>query len=73
MGKIMLGRLNHVAIAVKDAEKAAKIYGAAFAAEISAAVPLPTPAARRACWRPSHSSTCAARCCNCCTRDSPKS
>ncbi|HEX7792435.1 MAG TPA: methylmalonyl-CoA epimerase, partial [Afipia sp.] len=23
----MLGRLNHVAIAVKDAEKAAKIYG----------------------------------------------
>ena len=30
----MLGRLNHVAIAVKDAEKAAKIYGAAFGAEI---------------------------------------
>ena len=37
----MLGRLNHVAIAVKDAEKAAKIYGAAFDADISAAVPLP--------------------------------
>ena len=37
----MLGRLNHVAIAVKDAAKAAKIYGAAFNAEISAAVPLP--------------------------------
>src|SRR5438874_1292024 len=37
----MLGRLNHVAIAVRDAEKAAKIYGAAFNAEISAAVPLP--------------------------------
>src|ERR1700754_4010544 len=37
----MLGRLNHVAIAVKDAEKAAKIYGTAFGAEISAAVPLP--------------------------------
>ncbi len=37
----MLGRLNHVAIAVKDAEKAARIYGAAFGAEISAAVPLP--------------------------------
>jgi methylmalonyl-CoA/ethylmalonyl-CoA epimerase len=37
----MLGRLNHVAIAVRDAEKAAKIYGAAFGAEISAAVPLP--------------------------------
>ena len=37
----MLGRLNHVAIAVKDAEKAARIYGAAFGAEISQAVPLP--------------------------------
>src|SRR5437868_13998037 len=37
----MLGRLNHVAIAVRDAEKAAKIYGAAFNAEISPAVPLP--------------------------------
>ena len=34
----MLGRLNHVAIAVKDAEKAAKIYGAAFGAEISARI-----------------------------------
>jgi methylmalonyl-CoA/ethylmalonyl-CoA epimerase len=37
----MLGRLNHVAIAVADAKKAAKIYGTAFGAEISAAVPLP--------------------------------
>ncbi len=37
----MFGRLNHVAIAVKDAEKAAKIYGSAFGAEISGAVPLP--------------------------------
>ncbi len=37
----MLGRLNHVAIAVKDAEQAARIYGAAFGADISAAVPLP--------------------------------
>jgi methylmalonyl-CoA/ethylmalonyl-CoA epimerase len=37
----MLGRLNHVAIAVADAEKAARIYGTAFGAEISAAVPLP--------------------------------
>ncbi len=36
----MLGRLNHVAIAVKDAEKAAKIYGTAFGAEISDAVAL---------------------------------
>jgi len=37
----MLGRLNHVAIATKDAVKAAKIYGAAFGAVISEAVPLP--------------------------------
>ena len=37
----MLGRLNHVAIAVRDAEEAAKLYGAAFGAEISKAVPLP--------------------------------
>ena len=37
----MLGRLNHVAIAVKNAEKAARIYGTAFGADISAAVPLP--------------------------------
>jgi methylmalonyl-CoA/ethylmalonyl-CoA epimerase len=41
MEREMLGRLNHVAIAVKDAEKAAKIYGAAFGAEISKALPLP--------------------------------
>ena len=37
----MLGRLNHVAIAVRDARQAAKIYGTAFNAEISDAVPLP--------------------------------
>jgi methylmalonyl-CoA/ethylmalonyl-CoA epimerase len=37
----MLGRLNHVAIAVRDARSAAKIYGTAFGAEISDAVPLP--------------------------------
>src|SRR6478735_1726004 len=37
----MLGRLNHVAIATKDAVKAARIYGAAFGAQISEAVPLP--------------------------------
>jgi len=36
----MLGRLNHVAIAVRDAKQAAKIYGVAFGAEISDAVPL---------------------------------
>ena len=37
----MLGRLNHVAIATRDAVKSAKIYGAAFGAQISEAVPLP--------------------------------
>ena len=37
----MLGRLNHVAIAVKDARKAARIYGAVFGAQISDAVQLP--------------------------------
>lgn len=37
----MLGRLNHVAIATRDAVKAAKIYGAAFGAHISEAVALP--------------------------------
>jgi methylmalonyl-CoA/ethylmalonyl-CoA epimerase len=41
MEDAMLGRLNHVAIAVKDAEKAAKIYAGAFGADVSAAVPLP--------------------------------
>ena len=30
--KNMLGRLNHVAIATKDAVKSARIYGAAFGA-----------------------------------------
>ena len=40
----MLGRLNHVAIAVRDAEKAAKIYGAAFGAEISARCRCPSMA-----------------------------
>src|SRR6516225_5128050 len=37
----MQGRLNHVAIATRDAIKSAKIYGAAFGAQISEAVPLP--------------------------------
>ncbi|APG11586.1 methylmalonyl-CoA/ethylmalonyl-CoA epimerase [Bradyrhizobium elkanii] len=37
----MLGRLNHVAIATKDAVKSAKIYGTAFGAQISEAVALP--------------------------------
>jgi methylmalonyl-CoA/ethylmalonyl-CoA epimerase len=36
----MIGRLNHVAIAVPDALKAAEIYRAC-GAEVSAAVPLP--------------------------------
>jgi methylmalonyl-CoA/ethylmalonyl-CoA epimerase len=37
----MLGRLNHVAIAVRDAKAAARIYGTAFGAAVSDAVPLP--------------------------------
>ena len=37
----MLGRLNHVAIAVKDAEKAARIYGGCLRRGDLGAVPLP--------------------------------
>jgi methylmalonyl-CoA/ethylmalonyl-CoA epimerase len=37
----MIGRLNHVAIAVRDAVKAARIYREAFGAEVSAPMPLP--------------------------------
>lgn len=39
--EVIPGSLNHVAIAVKDAAKAARIYGAAFGAKISKPVPLP--------------------------------
>ena len=37
----MIGRLNHVAIAVRDAGKAAAIYHDVLGAEVSAAVPQP--------------------------------
>ncbi len=37
----MIGRLNHVAIAVPDLENAAKIYRGTLGAEVSAPVPLP--------------------------------
>ena len=37
----MSGRLNHVAIATKDAVAAARIYGAAFGVEISPPLALP--------------------------------
>ena len=37
----MIGRLNHVAIAVPDAVKAADIYRGAFGCEVSAATSLP--------------------------------
>jgi methylmalonyl-CoA/ethylmalonyl-CoA epimerase len=37
----MIGRLNHVAIAVHDIDKAARIYRDTLAAEVSAKVPLP--------------------------------
>lgn len=38
----MIGRLNHVAIAVRDIAKAAEVYRTALGAQVSAAVPLPS-------------------------------
>jgi methylmalonyl-CoA/ethylmalonyl-CoA epimerase len=37
----LIGRLNHVAIAVRDLDKAASIYREVLGAEVSAAVPQP--------------------------------
>ena len=37
----MIGRLNHVAIAVRDIAKAAKVYRDTLGAEVSAVVPQP--------------------------------
>jgi methylmalonyl-CoA/ethylmalonyl-CoA epimerase len=37
----MIGRLNHVAIAVRDAAKAAEVYRKTLGASVSAAVPQP--------------------------------
>jgi methylmalonyl-CoA/ethylmalonyl-CoA epimerase len=37
----MIGRLNHVAIAVPDIEKAAAVYRDTLAAEVSGKIPLP--------------------------------
>src|SRR5712664_4593470 len=37
----MIGRLNHVAIAVRDIAKAAEVYRNTLGAEVSAAVPQP--------------------------------
>ena len=37
----MIGRLNHVAIAVRDIAKAAEVYRLTLGAEVSAAVPQP--------------------------------
>ena len=37
----MIGRLNHVAIAVRDIAKAAEVYRQTLGAEVSAAVPQP--------------------------------
>lgn len=37
----MIGRLNHVAIAVRDLAKAAEVYRRTLGATVSAAVPLP--------------------------------
>lgn len=38
----MIGRLNHVAIAVKDLASATRLYQATLGADVSAAVPQPT-------------------------------
>ncbi len=38
----MIGRLNHVAIAVRDIAKASEVYRKTLGAEVSAAVPQPT-------------------------------
>lgn len=40
-GEAMIGRLNHVAIAVGDAEKGAATYANVFGAQVSAPVALP--------------------------------
>ena len=37
----MIGRLNHVAIAVRDIAKAAEVYRKTLGADVSAAVPQP--------------------------------
>jgi methylmalonyl-CoA/ethylmalonyl-CoA epimerase len=37
----MIGRLNHVAIAVRDLDQASAVYRQTLAAEVSAKVPLP--------------------------------
>src|SRR5437868_5195164 len=37
----MIGRLNHVAIAVRDLAKAAEVYRSTLGAEVSAPLPLP--------------------------------
>jgi methylmalonyl-CoA/ethylmalonyl-CoA epimerase len=37
----MIGRLNHVALAVRDLAKAAEVYKRALGAEVSAPLPLP--------------------------------
>jgi methylmalonyl-CoA/ethylmalonyl-CoA epimerase len=37
----MIGRLNHVAIAVRDLDRTARVYRESLGADVSAAVPLP--------------------------------
>jgi methylmalonyl-CoA/ethylmalonyl-CoA epimerase len=41
MPKTMIGRLNHVAIAVRDIAKAANVYRTVLGAQVSAEVPQP--------------------------------
>ena len=38
----MIGRLNHIAIAVRDLESATRVYRATLGANVSAPVPLPS-------------------------------
>ena len=40
----MIGRLNHVAIAVRDIAKASEVYRKTLGAQVSAAVPQPAHA-----------------------------
>jgi len=42
----MIGRLNHVAIAVRDIEAASKVYRDTLGADVSSCVPLPERRAR---------------------------
>ena len=48
----MIGRLNHIAIAVPDLEEATKIYPDTLGAKVSEPVPLPEPTMLDSCPAP---------------------